>query len=795
MSRTCSSSSAARTPWFIRTWAVRLLIGVSIAPGVRLASMSPSSPAAAVPIHEIVRDADRDKRADGVGRAVTIVGAVSRRADPSQGRWISFSVQDDDAGMVVRSREQVARTLEPGDVVQARGQIDQTRNGSPQLRADQIVVIRRGAPPIPHDVLLADILARRYPGQLVRAVGDLVVPKDFASGSNRARLRDRSGEVELVIPDDVVKEVAFGPRFRHGATVTITGIASSRTARLVAATAGDFAFAPPPPYGLIASGAAMLLGAALLAYLWERRRIAERLAQKQGAMLEALAQSEAGFRSFLQNSPFGVYRSSRDGTLLDVNPAFVAMLGYESAAELRGVKTPDLYRDPGERAGVIRNHPDGVEAYETQFVRKDGTLLQVTLTSRTVRRPHEDGESYEVTVENLTERRRLEQQLRQSQKLEAIGQLAAGVAHDFNNALVPILGYAMLVNESMTYDDARRGDVQEIQKAAERAAGLTRQLLAFSRKQVLQPVVFNVNALILDMLGMLRPLLGEQIELVATLDAERATIKADRGQIEQVVLNLVVNARDAMPTGGLVTIGTADLDVHEQPGESETTIRRRVVIAVQDTGIGMSAETKSHMFDPFFTTKEMGKGTGLGLATVYGIVQQSGGAIGVDSEPGRGTVFRIALPQVDEDVASAEATLPARGASEQGEGLILLVEDEEPVRTFVRAVLERNGYRVLEACDAREGLRLAGTSTERIDLLLTDVVMPGSSGVSLATRLQSTHGGLSVLYMSGYTDDHLEGVSLSNTTVLAKPFTPAELVHKVREVLTMPCFDRNTPAA
>jgi CheY-like chemotaxis protein len=373
--------------------------------------------------------------------------------------------------------------------------------------------------------------------------------------------------------------------------------------------------------------------------------------------------------------------------------------------------------------------------------------------------------------------------------MEAVGRLAGGVAHDFNNLLTVIQGHSELLLARLPADDPTRKEIDQIRKAGERAAGLTRQLLAFSRRQVLQARVLDLNEVAVDMEKMMHRLIGEDIELITRLGPEMPHVKADPGQLEQVIMNLAVNARDAMPDGGRLILETADtlLDEGFCRDHPPTRPGRYVMLALTDTGTGMTPETRAHLFEPFFTTKEKGKGTGLGLATVYGIVKQSGGYIWAESEPGKGSTFRIYLPPVDAPARSHE---PRGGAPATIEGseTILLVEDEPVVRQLARRILEMNGYTVLEAGDVGDARRLCATHPGPIQLLLTDVVMPVMSGRGLADALSGLRPGMRVLYMSGYTDDAVmrHGIQAEGVPFLQKPFTPQGLAAKVREVLDLP---------
>ncbi|HWB87314.1 MAG TPA: ATP-binding protein [Bryobacteraceae bacterium] len=386
---------------------------------------------------------------------------------------------------------------------------------------------------------------------------------------------------------------------------------------------------------------------------------------------------------------------------------------------------------------------------------------------------------------DVTDRRRLEEQLRQAQKLEAVGMLAGGVAHDFNNLLTIITGYSQLILNNLSAMDRNRHSVEQIMKAGERAAALTKQLLAFSRRQVLQPKVLDVNNLVARMSTMLRRLIGEDIDLQLLLHSDLGRVNADPGQLEQVLMNLVVNARDAMPHGGTLTIETSNVRLEQSYVERHIAVRTGsyVLLAVSDTGHGMDESTRARLFEPFFTTKAAGKGTGLGLSTVSGIVRQSGGHLEVYSEPGHGTSVKVYLPRVDQPV-TLETAEPKKRAV-QGSETILLVEDDEMVRNLVRESLEREGYLLMDAPGPVEAERISNEFSGPIQLLITDVVMPKGSGKDLAQRLCNRRKELKVLYMSGYTDNAVlnSGILSKDVAFLQKPFTPAALTQKIREVL------------
>jgi two-component system cell cycle sensor histidine kinase/response regulator CckA len=393
-----------------------------------------------------------------------------------------------------------------------------------------------------------------------------------------------------------------------------------------------------------------------------------------------------------------------------------------------------------------------------------------------------------VTVSrDLTERRNLEEQFRQSQKMDAVGRLAGGIAHDFNNLLTVIRLNTEIIMDGFDPTDPRSEDVKQIRSAAERASGLTRQLLAFSRKQILQPRVLDMNSVVGNVEPMLRRLIGEDIT-ISTTSSARGYIVADPGQLEQVLMNLVVNARDAMPQGGQITIETrsVELDEHYTSEHAPVIAGRYVMLAVGDNGIGMSRDTREHAFDPFFTTKEAGKGTGLGLATVYGIVKQSGGYVWIYSEPELGTTLKLYFPEVSSSAAfTASEPRTASSETSRGSETILLVEDEEAVRNLTSRILKKQGYRVMAAQHGREAMEMAAKEEGWIDLVLTDVVMPGMNGRGLVERLTGIRPRIKSLYMSGYTDDDIirRGFIEPSKSFLQKPFTSDALLQTVRKVL------------
>ncbi len=515
---------------------------------------------------------------------------------------------------------------------------------------------------------------------------------------------------------------------------------------------------------------------------------AVRAALDRKRMKQQLDEREEYFRSLIEQAMDIIAVLDPEGALRYASPSVLPLLGY-APEDLVGLSIFALVH-PDDVDETLRVFSEGVATgqggrlLELRLRHKDGTFRHLEAIGRyLLDDPLVQG--VVINARDVTERRVLERQFLQVQKMEAVGRLAGGVAHDFNNLLTAILGYADLLLDGLPTLSPLRPDLEEIRKAAHRAGALTRQLLAFSRKQVLEMRVLDLNELVADMDKMLRRLLGEDIDVLTRLDPALGAVRGDAGQLEQVIVNLAVNARDAMPDGGPLTIETrnAELDdayvrehVPVQPG-------RYVMLAVSDTGTGMSAETMSHVFEPFFTTKEAGKGTGLGLATVYGIVKQSGGYVWCYSERGAGTTFKVYLPRVDAPVDQfpARAPLPRTPGSET----ILLVEDEAPLRALTRRLLERHGYTVLEAGSADTALTIAREHVDPIHLLLADVVLPGASGPTLAGELLSRRADLNVLFMSGYTEDAIvhRGVLTPNTAFINKPFSGENLAAKVRDVL------------
>src|SRR5256885_2026342 len=503
---------------------------------------------------------------------------------------------------------------------------------------------------------------------------------------------------------------------------------------------------------------------------------------------DSLRQSEASFRAMVEGN-YGVYRAAADGTVLMANPALTAMLGYQSEQEVRSLNlatdifaenefSTHLFDQPGRRKQFAR--------VETHWRRKDGGMITVEISGRPVQDASGELLYFEVLAEDVSHQRTVENRLRHLQKMEAVVRLAGGIAHDFNNVLGVIAGYAEMLVDKAAEDPRITTMARDIAKAAERGGSLTRQLLAFSRQQVLQPRIINIRDHIKAIEDLLRRVLGEDIHLAVDLGEKPIHLRADPTQLEQVIMNLVVNARDAMPSGGRLSIEISEVTLDQEycsrnPDAHAGSYAR---IAIGDTGCGMAPDVQARLFEPFFTTKEAGKGTGLGLATVYGILKQSGGHITVYSEVGQGTTFKVHLPLSSEAASPHDAPV-LNSAVPTGCETILLVEDEESMRQLASEYLSGKGYRVLIAADPDSAVTLASEHLGLIDMLLTDVILPGMSGVKLAESLASAHPNMRVLYVSGYTADAIvhHGGQGPNFAFLSKPFSLSALARKIRSVL------------
>jgi two-component system, cell cycle sensor histidine kinase and response regulator CckA len=505
---------------------------------------------------------------------------------------------------------------------------------------------------------------------------------------------------------------------------------------------------------------------------------------------EALKISETHHRSVFEGAVHGIYRGTLDGRFLDVNPALVAMLGYSSAEEVLKLSvTQDVFAEPEEGLRLLPKWKQtGEIEEEVQWKRRDQRLITVRLSGRVLGTEHQRAAGIEVIAEDVTERRVLEEQLRQAQKIEAMGQLAGGMAHEFNNYLGIVLGYSELLLEEAAATEGLRRNVAEIKAATQRAASLTRQLLALSRRQVLEPKVLDVNSVVWETHKLLRRLIPENIDLVPVMEPNLQPVKVDPAQIQQILINLVVNARDAMPQGGKIVIETANVELDEDYAGCHIDVQpgAYVMLSVSDNGSGIDEPTQARIFEPFFTTKQAGKGTGLGLSTVYGIVRQSGGHITVESASHQGTRFRIYLPPTAAtEIKPEDETPPIQAEVLTGTETVLVVEDEAALRRLISVSLEKRGYAVLAAADGAEAIRIIENNAGNIDLVVSDIMMPKLNGLELMKRATALRPDVQFLLISGYMEDitRLPEHFVQDTGYLEKPFLPIELARKVRTLL------------
>ena len=504
---------------------------------------------------------------------------------------------------------------------------------------------------------------------------------------------------------------------------------------------------------------------------------------------EALRLSEENFRSLFERSPHGIFRSTPEGRIVLANPALVTLLGYESEEQVLQLDMErDVYQDPEQRRKLVaeHKHKKSVEGIELDWKRRDGTPITVRINSRAGRAPNSSESFYESVVEDITERKLLEAQLRQSQKMEAVGRLAGGIAHDFNNLLMVIQGFGELLGKSLEVGHVARRPLREILGAAQRATNLTRKLLSFSQKEKGSTDLVNLNQIVFGMEQMLCRMIREDVTLKTVLADDLGFIEADPDHIEQAILNLAVNARDAMPSGGEIRIQTDNAvlmpgEAQAFPGMAEGSFVR---LRISDTGTGMDAETQTRIFEPFFTTKDEEKGTGLGLANVYATVSQSGGHITVFSQPGVGTRFDIYFPQ-SEGVASFATKTHQSFTNLGGTETILLVEDEDALRNLTHEFLQGLGYNILSAANGKDAVELSSAHYGNIDLLIADMIMPGMGGAQLAEHLQARRNELQVLFISGYSPDEvpLAGRDGRPTLFLQKPFPLDTLAAHIRQAL------------
>ena len=500
---------------------------------------------------------------------------------------------------------------------------------------------------------------------------------------------------------------------------------------------------------------------------------------------QALRLSEQSYRLLIEEAPYAICRSTETGQLLQVNRSMLEMLGYtvESEADLLMLDLPQIFADAGFDHFRERLHGDTVQGFDSRWICHDGRHIQVRICGRRVRGPASETLYFDVIAENITERKELEARLAQAEKMQAIGQLAGGIAHDFNNLLTVINGYCDLLLAGKGACNQRQY-LEMIRQAGERASGLTQQLLAFSRKQLTRTEAVDINSTVSEVVQLSRRLIGENIRVAEDLCDGDVTVIADATQIHQMLMNLITNARDAMPEGGNLRIATSVEDLSgDLAAHLDLPLGAYVALTVSDSGLGMDDFVRGHIFEPFFTTKDVGKGTGLGLSTVYGTVRQSRGAIVVESEPGKGTTFRIYLPKAIQPASPVERREAPR-KSRRAARTVLVVEDEASVRRLITDLLKREGYDILEASNAQEALILAAGHRSSIHLLVTDMVMPGASGRELADSLRLLHPETKVVLVSGYSESLNSAAPLDDgICYLQKPFSPEHLTRIVRETL------------
>ena len=591
-------------------------------------------------------------------------------------------------------------------------------------------------------------------------IGDCALPS-FDGIAALAVVREKHKYLPFILVSETIGEHIAVEALKSGATDYVT---KSRMSRL---------------------GAAVRRALREVEERGERHRAQHALQESE----EALRKSEEQYRRLFEESKDAVFISTLDGRFLDINPAGLELFGYSSKEEMQQIDiVRDLYWFPGDREPYIQllTTQGYVKDYEETLKRKDGQRLIVLQTSTAVRDEGGKIVTYRGILRDVTHLKALQEQLLRSQKMEAIGQLAGGVAHDFNNIMMAVGSYAELLLMKMSENDPHRSEVLEIERAILQGANLTKQLLAFGRRQILSPKILDMNQSVSKIENMIQRFIGEHIEMETCFEQDLGQVEADPGQIEQILINMAVNARDAMPGGGKLTIETANQEFDNAYAKQHPDVKpgRYVMLAISDTGCGMDDETSSRIFEPFFTTKEEGKGTGLGLSTVYGIVKQSGGHIFVYSQLGRGTSFKIYFPRVDRPAEMEPAPYSGYLAA-GGNETILLVDDNESVRSAIGAFLEMTGYTVYQADHGRMAIELTGQHPEAIHLLITDVIMPGMNGWELAESLTAVRPDLKILYMSGFSEEAIRRKALRgpDTAFLSKPATMESLLKKIRGML------------
>jgi PAS domain S-box-containing protein len=747
-------------------------------------------------IAELHVDSNHDTNPDLYDQPVRVKGIVTSALSERSGRIGFSAMQDGSGGIFLFTSNPAAWTevIKPGQFVEISGRVGNYA-GLRLLAVSNCVALGNASLPAPKEVRAADLQNFAYHGRLVKVRGKLIVPDRFSFFANPYRIEDDSGSVVLSLPEGMLSNSEIMTRILRGGAVEIQGVAGQIKERapfdsgfcVIPRTPGDIHFLPRPPLREIAAGGCALLLLGFLCYSWIGKKQAQKHARQLANLAQQLQRSEANISALLENVDAAIFSLDSQFRLVEFNASFVGFIELCSGkrpavgATFHSMVPGDLWQLWKERCDQAMQ---GVKAsFEFTVTTKRGPKqFETSLT------PICHGNQFEgisVFTRDITERLALEAQLRQIQKMECVGQLAGGVAHDFNNLLTIIHCHAALQLSESENSPAVVDSATEITRAADRASKLTRQLLAFSRKQVMKLESTNISEVVSGTAEMLRPLLGDGIRLELRL-AKVPPVLADRNCLEQVLINLSINARDAMRDGGTLTI-----EVERFTGEQEPL----VCVRVTDTGTGIAPEHVGSLFEPFFTTKEIGKGTGLGLATVHGIIKQHEGTIALVETSRNGTTFQISLP-VHQKESSTEN--PVGVPTFIGRGTVLLVEDDEEVRKVVSFVLKRAGFQILEAENGKRALEIWKVSKEEIVLLISDVVMPeGITGHSLAETFRQQRPGLPIITMSGF--PNRGGVSTrtvpASGAFIQKPFTPAELLNLVeRELSPTRANDLTLPA-
>ncbi len=774
--------------------------GATMIAGTAAVTKSPKDEPA-LPVSQVLQDENADYVPDLIGQPVTVAGILISDVNHNGKNRAVIHFQDDTGGLVLVGSLKSFEQVRKGDRVKVRGVVSQNF-GMEEIQVDTIRLISSGEVPKPRDVWTADLRSERFSGQLVRLEGQIVLGSN-AAGDRIFLIRDQRGELPMLVAPDFFshKRGELNYALWKGGAAEVTGIAGQNKAgppfdsgyAIIPRTTEDIQFGPPPPPPpsrvplYTALGVAAFL-AVLAFYLWERRRIAEdqrRAAEEKerevSRLLHELKRSQVEIKkqaAFAQLNPNPVLELFADGTITYWNTAAQEMAESLKCEFVPDILPPDVRKIAAECHTMKRGHHQcEVKLHERTIAWSFFPIPEIT--------------SVHAYGRDITEHLNLEAQLRQAQKIESVGQLAAGVAHDFNNMLAVIQGYTSLTLLRRDLPENVLEPLNEILSAAERAGNLTRQLLTFSRKQQIELRTIDLNEGVGNLTKMLRRLLGEDVHLTFVPCEESAWVHADLGMIEQVVMNLAINARDAMPQGGglSICIDQAILAEKDVANRFEARPGFFLCITVTDTGCGMDEHTIKHMFEPFFTTKEPGKGTGLGLATVHGIVKQHEGWVEVNSQRGHGTTFRVYLPAAADLTGSVDEKvirLPVAGGTET----ILVVEDDPALRKLARGVLEEYGYGVYDAGSAKEAMTIWRQRSEQIRLLFTDIVLPdGISGWKLAEDLRAENDQLKVIYSTGFDSDTLQRFRTPTTAILLrKPYPVQSLVRSVRD-----CLD-NVPA-